>query len=133
MSNSYSSLRDEVKWVRMVNSRWIVHEGLDVTTRDYLDHLEVTDPDRLRRSCKIAYRMAKSGVSAEDPKPRFYGGLYALATPEEAKRYLENYRYIASLHPGSKPEPYFGKGTLEKIHALREQICHFVREVEQAG
>lgn len=125
---SFASSQDRVKWVRTVNSRWIVHEGLDVTTRHYLDELEQKDPDRLRRACALAYRMAKAGVPAEDPKPRFYGGLYALATPEEVERYLADYRFIASLHPEGRPDACFGAETLKRIERLRGELLVFLNE-----
>lgn len=125
---SFASSQDRVKWVRTVNSRWIVHEGLDVTTRRYLDELEQKDPDRLRRACALAYRMAKAGSSEEDPKPRFYGGLYALATRDEVERYLTDYRFIASLHSECEPNACFGPETRKRIDRLRGEIAAILRE-----
>jgi len=55
--------------VHTVNSRWIVHEGLDVTTRRYLEELEQkAPPDRMRRACALACGMAKARASGEDPR-----------------------------------------------------------------
>lgn len=129
MSNASSSVaQDRVKWVRTVNDRWIVHEGLDVTTRRYLDELEAVDPSRLKRACALAYRVAKAGAPDEDPKPRFYGGLYALATRDEVARYLEDYRFIASLHPEGSPDCCFGPETRVLIDRLRGEIAEQMAE-----
>jgi len=116
-----------VEWVRRVNSRWLVHDGLDESARAYLEHLEATDPARLVRSCRIARSMMErnSGCAIEDPKPRFYGGLFSLATPEEGRCYLGGRLFLEALWSGDNPPPGHGlsEATLRKLETLREEIA----------
>jgi len=113
-----------VKWVREVNSRWIVHDGLDAAAGDYLDHLAAVDPGRLERSCRMARAMVKQGAAGEDPKPRFYGGLFSLCTPEEAKRFLAGHLFLALLQPGvdESQAAMLSEATARKLRALREEL-----------
>lgn len=90
---------EAVAWVRRVNGRWIVHEAMRGCAAGYLDHLEQTDPERLRRSCRIARHLAESQGVAEDPKPWFYAGLFSLATPDEARLYLADHAFTRSAIP----------------------------------
>lgn len=42
---------------------------------------------------------------AEDPKPWFYSGLFSLATPEEAARFLATHRVTKAAIPSSAGNP----------------------------
>lgn len=77
--------------VRRINRRWIVHGGLRESAAAYLDALAVNDAGRLRRSCALAMALVHQAPADEDPKPWFYGGLFALATPSEAEQFLADH------------------------------------------
>jgi len=81
--------KSPVEAVRRINRRWIVHGGLRDTAAEYLAELEAKDPRRLRRSCELAMDLVHSQAGHADPKPWFYAGLFALAEPDEAERFLE--------------------------------------------
>lgn len=87
------------QWVRQVNARWLVHSDLRGSATAYLDHLEVTDPERLLDSCRIVRELMRRLGPAEDPKPRFYAGVFSLATPQEAQQYLHAHLFTLSLIP----------------------------------
>lgn len=74
--------------VRRINNRWIVHGGLRENANAFLDHLETVDPHRLATCCAVAMALVHRRHSVVDPKPRFYAGLFSLATPAEVHRYL---------------------------------------------
>jgi len=119
--------RECVEWVRRVNGRWLVHDGLNEAAREYLDHLAVTAPERLGRSCRIAHALVAQSRGVEDPKPRFYGGLFSLATPSEAERFFAGRLFVSSLWPGghfalSEGVSGVSKETVERMRALREEI-----------
>jgi len=59
------------------------------TAAEYLAELAAEDPTRLRRSCELALELVHSQAGHADPKPWFYAGLFALAEPGEAERFLE--------------------------------------------
>jgi hypothetical protein len=97
---------------------------LNETAREYLDHLAGTDPERLGRSCRIVRTLVGQSRGVEDPKPRFYGGLFSLATPSEAERFFANRLFVLALWPGGHfvlPEG-ISEATVEKMRALREEI-----------
>jgi len=83
--------KDPVESVRRINRRWIVRGGLRKSAADYLVDLEQSDPPRLARSCRLALDLAHSMGAHHDPKPWFYGGLFALARASEAERHLGNH------------------------------------------
>ncbi len=86
-------------WVRRVNATWLVHAGLRECALAYMDHLAATDAPRLLDSCRVVREMICSLAPAEDPKPRFYAGLFSLATPDEALRFLSEHLFTLSLIP----------------------------------
>lgn len=86
-------------WIRQVNDRWLVHSGLNVHARAYLDRLALLDPPKLARTCEIVHRLMKLHDPESDPKPWFYGGLFCLATPEEETLYLTGHRFTKLLLP----------------------------------
>lgn len=90
---------DDIAWVRKVNARWIVREGFREAAAAYLDALERDDPERLWRSCARARSMLDRRDPLDDPKPWFYAGLFSLATPEEAARYLRDRDFTLACLP----------------------------------
>lgn len=126
---------EPVAWARRVNSRWIVHGGLDHTAATYLDYLEHEHPPRLVRSCELAHRLVHSpGEPAEDPKPWFYGGLFCLATAAEAKRFLSQHPFLLAVIPSLASESVIpiwlasaGPGTTRKIERLKAALEDLVR------
>lgn len=135
MSKTSPSLpKDYIKWVKKVNGRWLVHHDLSATTEAFLADLAVRDPIRLERACRIAYDLVHDGGFAEDPKPRFYGGLFSLCTREEVERYLSDHLFTALLQPGLKEEDLqsgaiaakLSESTFGKVRAIRAQILEKV-------
>jgi hypothetical protein len=90
---------------RRINERWIVHGDLRDNARDYLRHLERTDPARLERSCAIALRLVHGRRRQEDPKPLFYAGMFGLATAEEAAEYLAGHQLTLAVWRAVRGEP----------------------------
>lgn len=120
---------DEIDWARRVNGQWIVREGFRQTAADYLDALERTDPERLVRSCARARRMLDLRERTEDPKPWFYAGLFSLATPEEAARFLRGRDFTLACLPacddldlGSMNLDTVSLETLATIGRIREAV-----------
>lgn len=95
-----------VRWVERVNDRWIVHQGLNDSTRAYLEHLAKCDPARLEQVCHLAWKLVGMGKPGEDPKPLFYGGLFSLCTPEEEERYLANHLFTLLTNPARGDEAF---------------------------
>lgn len=126
---------EHVEWARRVNSRWIVHHGLKECAEAYLDHLEAMAPDRLARSCWRAHRLARECEPGEDPKPWFYAGLFSLATPDEAERFLADHWFTASClpspasAPGSGTTPAgIGPETQAKLERIRDAVAALPHE-----
>jgi len=121
---------DYVAWARRVNARWIVHQGLDRNATAYLEHLEQTDPDRLRRSCLHAHRLVHERPAQEDPKPWFYAGLFSLADASEKQKFLADHWFVATAinnaempdSVASAPETV-SAATWEKITRIREALA----------
>ncbi len=120
---------DYTAWARRVNDVWLVRGDLDSDAAVYMDYLSGADPERLVRSCKRAWKLLSSRGRFDDPKPCFYGGLFSLATEEEAERYLAGHPFVAAVIPcmtGSPDPPelaaVLGK-TREKIRRIREKIA----------
>jgi hypothetical protein len=125
---------DAVGWARRVNSRWIAHHGLSEDAGAYLAHLDQSDPERLNRSCRRAYRMVRKCEAGEDPKPWFYAALFSLATESEVRQFLRNHWFTRAAHPGwategdQMPSPgQVGGRTHEKLFRLRQAL----RELEE--
>lgn len=123
-------------WVRKVNSRWLVHSGLEHRAGAYLDHLAATDRERLVRSLRIVRELIRTLGPVEDPKPRFYAGLFSLATEEEARRYLQDHAFTFSIipvgahleHPSSDvPE------VRSQVQRLREELHKCILAVQTAA
>jgi hypothetical protein len=88
-----------IEWAKRVNSSWIVHGGLNKRAEKWLDHLTSLDDGRLLPSCVAARAMCGMRAPLEDPKPWFYAGLFGLATPAEAARFLPDYRITRAVLP----------------------------------
>ncbi|MBX3743795.1 MAG: hypothetical protein KF833_00660 [Verrucomicrobiae bacterium] len=123
---------DDVAWARRVNGRWLVHHGLREDAEAYLDHLAREAPDRLLRSCRRARAMGRQCPPGTDPKPWFYGGLFSLATEEEASRFLAGHWFtlctVPSVHEPAKaaanvPPGEVSDGTRDTLRSVREAIA----------
>ncbi len=120
---------EAITWVRRVNDRWIVREGLRQSASAYLDHLASIDPARLLESCRRSKALTQSYGSDEDPKPWFYASLFSLATPAEAARFLKEHDFTRAVITGlSFPVRKqaslnnTSESTASKIHRIREVI-----------
>ncbi len=129
MTSAVKSPGASVAWARKVNDAWLVHGRLDIAAAAYMDQLEKIDPVRLARSCQRARLLTGARGRFADPKPWFYGGLFSLATPSEAKRYLADHPFVAAVIPGmagSPEHPELAKAseqTRKKIRRIREKIA----------
>lgn len=120
---------DDLAWVKRVNSRWIVRQGLRESSAAYLDHLAATDPEKMMRSCRRARHLTHQSGSGEDPKPWFYAGLFSLATDEEASRFLAEHPFtLAALPryegkmPGYLCPDRVAQTTWEKVLRIRQGV-----------
>ncbi len=78
--------------VRRVNQSWIVRGRLKESAEAWLTHLRATDPVRLEKNCWLALFLTRYRKSIlRDPKPLFYGGLFAFASRKEIGTYLEGH------------------------------------------
>lgn len=78
--------------VRRVNQSWIVRGQLKETATAWIDHLRLTDPTRLEKSCWLALFLTRYRKDLlRDPKPLFYAGLFAFATRKEIGARLEHH------------------------------------------
>ena len=112
--------------VRILNTRWLVHGGLDRDADAYIRHLEALDPARLARSCEHAWRMLNlRNECAEDPKPWFYAGLFSLATNAEAERFLQRHCLTrAAVAPDAgPPREAMSAATMQKLSQLRNALA----------
>jgi len=122
---------DYLAWVHRVNDRWLVHQGLNTTTRDYLHYLQATDPARLQKVCRVAWALVGQGGLKEDPKPLFYGGLFSLATPEEAGQFLADHLFTLLASPAGDGKPFealakefaISEATYRKAVEMRRRIA----------
>lgn len=126
MSHSSHVPEDYIAWVQRINNRWIVHEGLNHQANAYMDYLAAIDPLRLEASCRIAHIMTHQKIGHDDPKPRFYGGLFSLATPEEAQRFLAAHWFISHIIPAGSQDPTdalnIAPTTLRQIAKLKAEV-----------
>lgn len=126
---------DDILWARRVNARWIVREGLRESAAAYLDYLEATDPERLRRSCWRARRLNVLSGMTEDPKPWFYAGLFSLASAAELARFLSSCPFTlaclpaqAQAVPGSLEPESVGRATWETVLRIRAALAELAAE-----
>jgi hypothetical protein len=117
-----------VDWANRVNARWIVRHGLDHRAKAYIAHLGRVDPDRLERSCRLAYHLTRQ-AGREDPKPWFYAGLFSLVTVDEAKEFLANHWFTLSTIPSLSGEvspataaEAVGQAAHDKIERIRQAL-----------
>lgn len=76
--------------VRRVNQSWIVRGRLKETAAAWIDHLRLTDPTRLEKSCWLALFLTRYRKNLlRDPKPLFYAGLFTFATRREIAARLD--------------------------------------------
>jgi hypothetical protein len=123
-------------WVRKVNDRWLVHSGLQERAKAYLDHLAATNRVRLLDSMRIVRELFRSLGTTEDPKPRFYAGVFSLATPEEAKQYLDGHLFTLSLIPAGAHLEHPGFEVPEvrhQVQRLREDLHKCILAVQAAA
>jgi hypothetical protein len=106
-----------------------VHGGLGQTAAAYLDHLARTDPQRLERSCRNAYRLVREFGPLADPKPWFYCGLFSLANPTEIREYLADHWLVTSVLadpsqplPAPQPARPVSPATTGLIQQLRQAL-----------
>ena len=117
-------------WARKVNNRWLVRSDLKMQTNDYLDHLALVDRKRLQSSCWMARHLLESLGQLEDPKPRFYSGIFSLATRAEAQQYLHEHLFTLSLIPAGMHLHHLDEETLSghtEVSKLREEIRKGIR------
>jgi hypothetical protein len=102
-----------------------------------MDHLAKVDPERLERSCQLAYQLARE-AAPEDPKPCFYAGLFSLATVEEAEEFLANHWFtlssIPSLTAQSCPASTagaIGQAASDKIARIRQTLSRLLAQNDQ--
>ena len=93
-----------MEWVRRVNRTWLVRGRLNQDAEAWLDHLAALDDGRLEASCEAARRMCGLRDPGCDPKPWFYAGLFSLATPDEAKKFLADHRITRAVVPGMEDD-----------------------------
>ncbi len=114
--------------MKRINRRWIVHGGLRESAAAYIMELEESDPARLRSSCGLAMELVHSAASGGDPKPWFYAGLFAMATPGEAARHLRD-------HPLTRAawERVNGVATPRDVpESVRMLAARLVREIRKS-
>lgn len=83
--------------VRRINDRWLVRGSLRDHANAFISELETSDPDRLLRTCQATMELVRNRVPGEDPKPLFYAGLFAFATPDEIQRYLSEHLFTRTI------------------------------------
>ncbi len=77
--------------VRRVNQSWIVRGQLKETATAWIDHLRLTDPTRLEKSCWLALFLTRCRKNVlRDPKQLLYASLFAFATRTEIGTFLEH-------------------------------------------
>lgn len=81
-----------VDWAKRINRSWIVHNNLNDQAEAWINYLAESNDPRLEISCESARAMCDQRESLDDPKPWFYSGLFHLATPAEAFRFLDVHR-----------------------------------------
>ncbi len=64
----------------------------------------------------------------EDPKPWFYAGLFSLAAPDEATRFLQGHWFTAACIPSGAAMPAaaskdLADETQDKLHRIREALA----------
>ena len=116
--------QDPEEWVKRVNRRWIVRNGLAESAAAWLDYLHSCGNGRAMAACEAAWRMTWMRGSAEDPKPWFYAGLFSGATAEEARRFLADHALTAAaVAPESDPlPPELSASTAGLVERLRRSI-----------
>ena len=119
--------KNPVDAVKRINRRWIVHGGLRESAEKYLAELERCDPGRLHRSCGLAMALVHSAPAGRDPKPWFYAGLFAMATPDEAERTLGKHRLTRTTWEILNDASHRGKVS-SNVRALAGRIAREIRE-----
>jgi len=112
-------------WIRRINERWLVRSDLQDHAEAYLDHLAEADPERLQRTCQLVLRMMETAPPDEDPKPRFYGALFCLATAAEKETFLTGHRFTQLALPDSRSceaDLDLSAPSLEKLAVVRQAI-----------
>lgn len=120
---------DPIAWARLINPVWKVRNGLDQAATEWMDHLERVDPERLRSCCANAAALSRGPGYGSDPKPWFYAGLFSLATPDEARRFLSNHRFTRAVIPALSHDPE----TELWVATLSEATRALIARVRQAA
>jgi hypothetical protein len=118
-----------IDWVKRVNRAWIVRGHLNVQAESWLDHLAALDDGRLQQSCENARALCDLRDPLDDPKPWFYAGLFSLATPAEAHKFLATHRVTKALVPSMADDEEVrlwldrvGPETLQLLERLRQAL-----------
>jgi hypothetical protein len=130
-----------VDWVKRVNRAWIVRGHLNVQAETWLDHLASLDDGRLQQSCENARALCDLRDPLDDPKPWFYAGLFSLATPAEARKFLATHRVTKALVPSMADDEEVrlwlervGPETLQLLERLRQALgCLRQHSAENPG
>ncbi len=116
-------------WVKRVNRSWVVRSNLNDHAEAWLQYLGDLDDGRLLKSCEIARGMCSIRDRQIDPKPWFYGGLFSLATLEEAKLFIPTHRLTKSVVPAMRKQEdvrlwldRVGPETDELVDLLRREM-----------
>ena len=123
--------KNPVDAVKRINRRWIVHGGLRASTTKYLALLEASDPERLQRSCELAMALVHSAAD-RDPKPWFYAGVFAMATQDEAARFLSKHPLTRTTWELVNDAPARGK-TPASVRALAVRIAREIHRTMVPG
>ena len=100
--------------VQRVNQSWIVRGRLKENAAAWIEHLGRTDPQRLEKSCWLALFLTRYKKSVlRDPKPLFYAGLFAFATPEEIRGFLPEHPMTHAIALLLRDDPS-GRDALDK-------------------
>jgi hypothetical protein len=119
-------------WANTVNNKWIVHNNLNNTAQDWINHLASLGDGRLIPSCEIARAMCQVRDPLDDPKPWFYAGLFHLATAEEARNFLPNHRGTRAIVPTMSDDEavllWVDRSTAE-TRSLLDRLREALREI----
>ena len=111
-----------------INRRWIVHGGLRESATAYLAELAQSDPVRLRRSCELAMALVHSATADGDPKPWFYAGIFAMATPGEMARFLGDHPLTRTTWEILNEQPHCDQAPAS-VRVLAGHIARTIRDV----
>lgn len=131
----HREIRSPIEWAERVNRSWLVRSNLNDHTEAWLDYLAANDAERLLKSCETARAMCEQRQQDDDPKPWFYSGIFQLATPAEARRFLDTHRVTKATVPAMADDPEVrlwldrvGPETRELLARLHQGLARLRRE-----